>query len=165
MFLYFTHKPAIRAYHNTGRVCVLSESLSDQFSCVDKPYLCCWLHCRTVRPRCNTVSALSPHRTVCALRPLMASPSTRKRRTSPRTSLTLTHLLPSDFPPGVWAKRVPRQVGSRSGASSQATKRDMSNILGLLDLTDETVVVVEDEVLPERFCECRLTGHQSHQKW
>ena len=58
--------------------------------------------------------------------------------------------LRSDFPPGVWAKRVPRQVGSGSGASSQATKRDMSNILGLLDLIDETVVVVEDEVLPER---------------
>ena len=30
----------------------------------------------------------------------------------------------------------------------------MSNILGLLDLIDETVVVVEDEVLLERFCEC-----------
>ena len=55
--------------------------------------------------------------------------------------------LRSDFPPGVWAKRVPRQVGSGSGASSQATKKDMSNILGSLDLIYEMVDVVEDEVL------------------
>ena len=88
-----------------GFVCSLS--LSDRFSCVDKPYLCCWLHCRTVRPRCNTVSALSLHRTVCALCPLMASPSTKKRRTFPHTSPTPTQLLPSDFPPGVWAKGYP----------------------------------------------------------
>ena len=75
----------------------------------------------------------------------MALPSTKKRQTSPRSpSPTPTPPLLSNFPPG----ELPRQVGSGTGASSQVAKKQMSNILGLLNLIDESVDIVEDEVLP-----------------
>ena len=77
----------------------------------------------------------------------MALPSTKKRRTSP-CSPSLTPPLLSNFPLGIWAKKLPRQVGSGTGASSQVAKKKMSNILGLLNLLDESVNIVEDEVLP-----------------
>ena len=53
----------------------------------------------------------------------MALPSTKKKQTSP-CSPSLTPPLLSNFPLGIWA------------------------ILGLLNLIDESVDIVEDEVLP-----------------
>ena len=69
----------------------------------------------------------------------MALPPTKKRQTSP-CSPSLTPPLLSNFPLGIWAKKF--------GASSQVAKKKMSNILGLLNLIDESVDIVEDEVLP-----------------
>ena len=53
-------------------------------------------------------------------------------RTSP---LSLSQPVLGDFPPGIWAKRLPRQ----------AVKKKTSNILKLMD---QSVNVVEDELPP-----------------
>ena len=70
----------------------------------------------------------------------MALLSTKKRQTSPRSPSPTPPLL-SNFPPGIWAKKLPRQL-------EHLHKIKMSNILGLLNLIDESVDIVEDEVLP-----------------
>lgn len=75
----------------------------------------------------------------------MALPS-KKRRISPRISSTPTPPLLSNFPPGIWAKKVPRQACS----GTPTAKKGMSNISGLLNLIDESVNVVEEDVLPGR---------------
>ena len=78
----------------------------------------------------------------------MALPS-KKRRISPRISPTPTPPLLSNFPPGIWAKKVPRQACS----GTPTANKGMSNISGLLNLIDELVNVVEEDVLPGRIAD------------